>query len=112
MIGNKMAIPVKGFKQIVGNNVLIKQEAEPAEKKTNGGIIVIENPNKNKMFKIGHVVKVGNGELDKNGNRVPLDLKEGDKVMFATLSATPVSVSGEEYKLVSLPNIFVVIEED
>ncbi|MBR7001545.1 MAG: co-chaperone GroES, partial [Neisseriaceae bacterium] len=65
-----------------------------AEEKTASGIVLpgsaAEKPD------MGEVLAVGNGRLLKNGERLPLDIKVGDKVIFGKYSGQTVKVDGEE----------------
>jgi chaperonin GroES len=45
----------------------------------------------------GEVVAVGPGRLDDNGNRVAIDLQEGDRILYAKYTGTEVKLDGDEY---------------
>jgi len=45
----------------------------------------------------GEVVAVGPGRLDDNGNRIAIDLKEGDRILYAKYTGTEVKIDGEDY---------------
>ena len=74
------------------NGVLV--ERVEAEAKTAGGIIIPDTA-KEKPSE-GKVVAVGEGLRDENGKRVPLDVKKGDRVLFAKWGGTEVKVDGKE----------------
>jgi len=46
-----------------------------------------------------------------NGQKVPLEIKEGDRVIFAKYAGTEVKIEGEEYLILSERDILAVIEE-
>lgn len=71
----------------LGDRVLV--EREEAETTTSGGIVLPDSAKEKPQR--GKVVAVGEGRLGKNGERFPLQVKEGDKVLFT-------SWAGDEYK--------------
>ncbi len=74
-----------------------------AEEKTAGGILLPDTA-RNKPQK-GTVVSVGPGKLGKNGERIPLQIKEGDVVLFTNWA-------GDEFKGGGGDNILLMREED
>ena len=44
----------------------------------------------------GEVVSVGNGAIDEKGNRMPMDVKAGDRILFGKWSGTEVKINGED----------------
>ena len=77
-------------------------------KKTSGGIIIPDTA-KEKPSQ-GEVVSVGPGERDDNGNRVTLDVKKGDKILFGKWSGTEVNVNGEELLIMKESDIMGIVE--
>ena len=65
-----------------------------AEEKTAGGII-IPDAAKEKPSE-GEVIAVGDGTRDEAGNRIALDVKVGDKILFGKWSGTEVKINGED----------------
>ena len=57
----------------------------------------------------GEVLSIGPGRVDDNGNRVPLDVKVGDKVIYSKYGGTEVKYSGEEYLILSARDVLAVI---
>ena len=57
------------------------------------------------------VVAVGPGKLDDAGNRVPVDVKEGDVVVFSKYSGTELKYDGEEFLLLSARDLLAVVEK-
>jgi len=78
-----------------------------AESKTPGGLIIPENAKEKPVE--GVVIAVGNGIRDKDGVRVPLDLKEGDRVLFAKYSGTEVRALGEDHVILREDDILAVL---
>ena len=80
-----------------------------AEGKTAGGIIIPDTA-KEKPTE-GKVIAVGPGGRDESGKLIPIDLKEGDKVLFGKWSGTEVKIEGVEYLIMKESDIMGVIEQ-
>lgn len=57
----------------------------------------------------GEVVAVGNGKLLENGQRIAIDLKAGDKILFGKYSGSDVKIDGEEYLIVREDEVLGVL---
>jgi chaperonin GroES len=79
-----------------------------AEDKTAGGIIIPDTA-KEKPTE-GEVIAVGPGGRDESGKLIPIDLKEGDRVLFGKWSGTEVKIDGVEYLIMKESDIMGVIE--
>ena len=79
-----------------------------AEEKTASGIVLpgsaAEKPD------MGEVLAVGSGKLLKNGERLALDIKVGDKVLFGKYSGQTVKVDGEELMVMREEDIMGILE--
>jgi chaperonin GroES len=80
-----------------------------AQAKTAGGIIIPDTV-KEKPTE-GEVIAVGPGGRDESGKLIPIDLKEGDKVLFGKWSGTEVKIDGVEYLIMKESDIMGVIEQ-
>ncbi|MDD4028529.1 MAG: co-chaperone GroES [Caldisericia bacterium] len=89
----------------LGDRVVVK--ALDAEETTKGGIILPDSA-KEKQQK-GKVLAVGNGRILDNGTRVPLDIREGDTVLYSKYGGTEVKIDGELYLIVNERDILGVI---
>jgi len=78
------------------------------EMKTAGGIIIPDTAKEKPMQ--GEVIAAGPGARDENGKLVPLDLKNGDRVLFGKWSGTEVKIDGEELVVMKESDIFGIIE--
>lgn len=76
---------------------------------TKSGIVLPDTVDKEKPEK-GEVVAVGEGKLLDSGQRAPMAVKVGDKIMFKKYSPDEIKVEGEEYLVISEGDILVVIE--
>tara|TARA_B100000941_G_scaffold180634_1_gene129608 strand:- start:1485 stop:1772 length:288 start_codon:yes stop_codon:yes gene_type:complete len=88
------------------DRVLVRRVDE--DEKTSGGIIIPDTA-KEKPSQ-GEIVSVGPGERDDNGNRVTLDVKKGDKILFGKWSGTEVNVNGEELLIMKESDIMGIVE--
>ena len=73
------------------------------EEKTSGGIIIPDTA-KEKPHE-GKVVAVGPGKTNKKGQRVPLEVKKGDQVLFAVYAGTEITISGVEHLIMQEDDI-------
>jgi chaperonin GroES len=80
-----------------------------AQSKTAGGIIIPDTV-KEKPTE-GEVIAVGPGGRDESGKLIPIDLKEGDKVLFGKWSGTEAKIDGVEYLIMKESDIMGVIEQ-
>jgi chaperonin GroES len=80
-----------------------------AEAKTAGGIIIPDTA-KGKPTE-GEVIAVGPGGRDESGKLIPIDLKEGDRVLFGKWSGTEVKIDGVEYLIMKESDVMGVIEQ-
>ena len=78
-----------------------------AESKTAGGIIIPDTA-KEKPTE-GEVIAVGPGGRDESGKLIPIDLKEGDRVLFGKWSGTEVKIDGVEYLIMKESDVMGVI---
>lgn len=88
------------------DRVLVRRLEE--ETKTAGGIIIPDSA-KEKPTQ-GEVVAVGKGARDEAGKLVPLDVKEGDVVLFAKWGGTEIKVDGEELLIMKESDILGIVE--
>ena len=100
-----MAAEVKTVIKPLGDRVVVKRIEE--EPKTKGGIVLPDTA-KEKPQK-GKVIAVGTGRILENGQRVPLEVKEGDIVVFAKYGGTEIEIEGEEYVILSERDLLAVL---
>ena len=91
----------------LGSRVVI----EPLEQEevTAGGIVLPETA-KEKPQK-GKVLAVGPGERDEDGKRIPMDVEEGDTVLFAKYAGTEIKVESKKVLILRESDIMAVIEK-
>ena len=89
----------------LGERVVI--EVAEGDVKTASGIVLPDTA-KEKPQK-GTVVAVGTGKLLDNGQRVPMEVKEGDSIIFSKYSGTEVKVDGKDYLIIRESDILAVM---
>jgi len=82
-------------------------KALEAEKTTASGIVIPDSAKEKPQE--GEVLAVGPGRVDDNGNRVPLDVAVGDKVIYSKYGGTEVKYDGEEYLILSARDILAIV---
>lgn len=90
----------------LGEKVLV-QRLE-AEETTAGGIVLPDSAKEKP--KRGTVLKVGDGRLLDTGERKPLQVKEGDQVLFSSYAGTEVKVHGEEMIIMDESDILAILD--
>ncbi|MFQ6553983.1 co-chaperone GroES [Aestuariibius insulae] len=78
-----------------------------SEEKTSGGLIIPDSA-KEKPAE-GEVVSVGAGAKDEDGDRISMDVKAGDRILFGKWSGTEVTVDGEELLIMKESDIMGIL---
>ncbi len=86
------------------DRIIVKQVE--AEQTTASGLVIPDTAKEKPQE--GEVLAVGPGRIDDNGNRVPLDVKVGDKVIYSKYGGTEVKYSGTEYLILSARDILAI----
>lgn len=89
----------------LGDRIVIKVIEDTEQ--TSGGIFIPDSA-KEKPQK-GEVVAVGEGKLNDKNERQPMDVKVGDKILYAKYAGTDVKVDGTEYKILSINDALAII---
>jgi chaperonin GroES len=89
------------------DRVLIRRVAE--ETKTSGGIIIPDTAQEKPME--GEIVAVGPGARGEDGKLRPLDLKSGDRVLFAKWAGTEIKLDGEDLMIMKEEDIMGVVDQ-
>ncbi|MCK5574355.1 MAG: co-chaperone GroES [Sphingomonadales bacterium] len=87
------------------DRVLVKRVE--SEEKTAGGIILPDSAQEKPSE--GEVVAVGGGEVAENGTVRPLDVKEGDRVLFGKWSGTEVKIDGDDLLIMKESDILGIL---
>jgi len=83
-------------------------KASEAEQTTASGLVIPDTAKEKPQE--GEVLAIGPGRVDDNGNRVPLDVKVGDKVIYSKYGGTEVKYAGEEFLILSARDVLAVVE--
>ena len=89
------------------DRILVKRIEE--EERTKGGIIIPDAAKEKPQE--GKVVAVGDGKTLESGQKAPLTVKPGDKILFGKYSGTEIKVEGEELLVMREDDIMAVIEK-
>jgi chaperonin GroES len=98
----------KGFSLEPLEDRIVVRPLEEETQKTAGGIIIPDTAKEKPQE--GEVVAVGPGRFE-DGNRVPVDVKVGDKVIYSKYGGTEVKVEGEEYLVLSARDVLAKISK-
>ena len=79
----------------LGDKVVVKRQE--AESKTSGGIVLPDSA-KSKPQR-GEVIAIGDGHVKSDGTKLPLTVKEGDRVIFSSYAGDEIKIGDEEYLL-------------
>ena len=90
----------------LGDRVVLK--VVEAEEKTASGIVLPDTAKEKPQQ--GEVMAVGSGKLLDNGERVALEVKVGDRIIFAKYGGTEVKVKGEEYLILRDSDILAIVD--
>ena len=88
----------------LGDKVVLKRQE--AESKT-AGVIVLPDSAKDKPQK-GEVIAIGDGHVRRDGARIPLTVKEGDRVIFSSYAGDEIKIGDEEYLLLRESDILAI----
>ena len=77
------------------------------DEKTSGGLIIPDSAQEKPAE--GEVVSVGNGAIDEKGNRMPMDVKAGDRILFGNWSGTEVKINGEDMLIMKESDILGIM---
>jgi chaperonin GroES len=101
----KMAITLKPL----GDRLVVKPIEQ--EEVTAGGIIIPETAKEKPQE--GEVLAAGPGKLDDSGNRVKMEVKEGDRVLYAKYAGTEIKLEGDQKVLIlKESDILALVERD
>lgn len=89
------------------DRLLVKRIEE--EEKTEGGIIIPDTAKEKPIM--GRVMAIGQGKVLDNGQRIPLTVKEGDKILFSKYAGTEIKMKGEEFLIMREDDVLAIIED-
>jgi chaperonin GroES len=89
----------------LADRLVVKRVAQ--EEKSKGGIIIPDTAKEKPVE--GKVVAVGSGKVLKNGKVRPLEVKEGDRVLFGKYSGNEIKLDGVEHVLLTEDDVLAVL---
>ncbi|HEY7704757.1 MAG TPA: co-chaperone GroES [Acidimicrobiia bacterium] len=90
----------------LGDRVVVKAE-EDLEQRTPSGLVIPDTAKEKPQ--IGEVLAVGPGALDDDGDRMPMDVSVGDKVLYSKYAGTEVKLDGVEYLVLSARDLLAIV---
>ena len=90
----------------LGDRVVIKLVER--EEKTASGIVLPDTVKEKPQE--GEIVAIGSGRVLENGEKVALEVKEGDRVIYSKFAGSEVKVDGEEYLILAERDILAVVQ--
>jgi chaperonin GroES len=91
----------------LGDRVVI--QPTPREEMTKSGIVLPDTAKEKPQE--GKILAAGPGRIADDGKREPMDVKEGDKVLYAKYAGTEFKVDNEDLLIVSQKDILAIVEE-
>ncbi|HVN26013.1 MAG TPA: co-chaperone GroES [Syntrophorhabdales bacterium] len=89
------------------DRIVIKRIEE--EEKTKGGIIIPDSAKEKPQE--GRVVAVGDGKTLESGQKAPLTVKPGDKILFGKYSGTEIKIDGEEHLILREDDVLAIVQD-
>jgi chaperonin GroES len=90
----------------LNDRVLVIREEE--EQKTVGGIIIPDTAKEKPQR--GKIVAAGPGKMGEDGKRIPLEIKEGDRILFSKYAGTEIKLDGVEHVFMREDDILSIVE--
>ena len=88
------------------DRLIVKRLEE--EERTKGGIIIPDTAKEKPVE--GRVIAVGDGKAKEDGTKIPMEIKKGNRVLFAKYAGTEVKIDGEEHLMMKEEDILAIIE--
>ena len=88
------------------DRILVERLEEKEVKK--GGIIIPDTAKEKPQE--ARVIAVGNGKVNEEGKKIPLDVKAGDKILFGKYSGSEVKIDDKEYLILREEDVLAILE--
>ena len=85
---------------------ILVERIEESEQKV-GGIIIPDSAKEKPQQ--GKVIAVGAGKADKDGKRIPLDVQQGDTILFGKYSGQEIKIDGEDYLIMREEEVLAIL---
>ena len=84
-------------------------QTNEAEQTTASGLVIPDTAKEKPQE--GTVLAVGPGRVDDNGKRIPLDISEGDTVIYSKYGGTEIKYNSEDYLVLSARDVLAIVEK-
>jgi chaperonin GroES len=88
------------------DHILVERIEEEAKK---GGIIIPDTAKEKPQQ--GKVIAIGSGRKDEKGNRIPLEVKKGDTILFGKYAGTEMKIEDKEYLIIREDDVLGIVEK-
>ena len=92
----------------VGDRILVEAVEEKESKGKKGTIIIPDTAKEKPMESL--VIALGTGKTDDKGQKIPFEVKKGDRVLVAKYGGTEIKLDGKEYRILTSDDVLAVIE--
>jgi chaperonin GroES len=92
--------------QPLGDRVVVRP-TEDIESRTPSGLVIPDTAKEKPQ--IGEVIAVGPGARDDDGDRIPMDVSVGDKVLYSKFAGTEIKLDSDEYLVLSERDLLAVV---
>ena len=111
MVSANKYLVLRGGKRVkitpLGERIVIK--VLESEERTKSGILIPDTAKEKPQM--GEVMAVGSGKTLENGQKVPMEVKVGNKVLFAKYAGTEVKLDGEEYMVLKETDVLAIVNK-
>ena len=90
----------------LGDRLLVKPN--PSEEKTKSGIVLPDSAKEKPQE--GKVIAAGKGAIDEKGNKIPMEVKVGNVVLYSKYSGTEVKIDGQEHLIIKESDVLAIVE--
>jgi len=91
----------------LGDRVVVRPISK--EETTKSGIVIPETMEKERPEQ-GEIIAVGPGKISENGQRTPMDVKVGDRVLFSKYGPSEIKIEREEYLVIKEEDILAILQ--
>ncbi len=93
--------------RMMNDRILVLRVDE--EQKTAGGIIIPDTAKEKPQE--GKIISAGPGKMGDDGKRIPMDVKEGDRILFSKYAGTEIKIDGVEHLFMKEDDVLGVLEK-
>jgi chaperonin GroES len=91
------------------NDYILVEPIKP-EEVTKGGIIIPETAREERTIR-GKVIAVGPGRLNEKGERIPINIKEGQTILFKKYAPDEIKIDDKEYYFIREDDVMAILED-